>query len=257
MNIIITGANRGLGLQKVKHIIKKLPDAQIYLTARSETLFNNALTHLKEHGFDTHNLHFLEADFSVDSSIESLVSNLLSRNIKLDVVVNNAGVFSWNKAHDYANILKVNFLGLFSFTEKLLDKDLIQEGGKIINVATVKANINVIKNLEVLKNIPESSKDDLPKIAEHLIQNYSSYSENDKDNDFQISYKVSKTLVNRYTQLLGKDPRVVKKNIQVYAVHPGWVKTDMGTSQGKLEIEEGIKAFEYLLGLPNKVESQL
>lgn len=105
MNILITGANRGLGLQKVKYILKSIPDSNIYVTARSQGLYQEAMEGLKQQNYDTKLIHFLQADFSSDSSILQLINNIRALDIKLDVVVNNAGVFSWKKDHDFANIV--------------------------------------------------------------------------------------------------------------------------------------------------------
>ncbi|WP_342042485.1 SDR family NAD(P)-dependent oxidoreductase [Bacillus sp. OTU2372] len=42
------------------------------------------------------------------------------------------------------------------------------------------------------------------------------------------AYAASKTALNMFSQQLNQ--YVNGKNIQVYAVHPGWIKTDMGGS---------------------------
>lgn len=40
---------------------------------------------------------------------------------------------------------------------------------------------------------------------------------------------MSKLLLNKYTNLLALRKEIIDNNIQTYSIHPGWVKTDMGT----------------------------
>lgn len=56
---LITGANRGLGFQKVKSVLKYYPDAIIYFTARSQQNFDDSILKLKNSNFITDNIHFL------------------------------------------------------------------------------------------------------------------------------------------------------------------------------------------------------
>lgn len=43
----------------------------------------------------------------------------------LDCLVNNAGVLSWEKEHDFTNDMNVNFLHTYFLTENLISNKLI------------------------------------------------------------------------------------------------------------------------------------
>ena len=45
-------------------------------------------------------------------------------------------------------------------------------------------------------------------------------------------YGVSKLAINLYHNILGHNPEVLKRNIQVYVCCPGYVKTDMTSHKG-------------------------
>jgi len=51
-------------------------------------------------------------------------------------------------------------------------------------------------------------------------------------------YRASKTALNMITKSLAVDLK--PKGIQVIAIHPGHVKTDMGGPTGKLEVHESV-----------------
>ena len=54
-----------------------------------------------------------------------------------------------------------------------------------------------------------------------------------------FAYDASKTALNSFTIHLAHELRGTK--IKVNALHPGWVKTDMGGQNADLELEDGAK----------------
>jgi NAD(P)-dependent dehydrogenase (short-subunit alcohol dehydrogenase family) len=54
-----------------------------------------------------------------------------------------------------------------------------------------------------------------------------------------FAYDASKTALNAYTVHLAKELQGTP--IKVNSAHPGWVKTDMGTSAAPMEIPDGAK----------------
>ena len=54
------------------------------------------------------------------------------------------------------------------------------------------------------------------------------------------AYRASKTALNMFTVAMTKE--AVADNISFVILHPGWVKTDMGGSKAKLEIDESVSS---------------
>jgi NAD(P)-dependent dehydrogenase (short-subunit alcohol dehydrogenase family) len=64
-----------------------------------------------------------------------------------------------------------------------------------------------------------------------------------------LSYRVSKTALNGATAVIAASLR--KDRILVNAMHPGWVKTDMGGPEAPLSPDESVDTALYLATLPD------
>jgi NAD(P)-dependent dehydrogenase (short-subunit alcohol dehydrogenase family) len=69
-------------------------------------------------------------------------------------------------------------------------------------------------------------------------------------------YGVSKMGINVFAGVLSREPTVVGKDIQVYALCPGYVDTDMTSHKGVLTIQQGALTPVFLAELPFKVNPQ-
>jgi len=160
----------------------------------------------------------LELDLSKSKSIKDCVKKLTKLNKKIDVLINNAGI--WSGVEDdpiirvdlLRKVLEVNLIGTADFTEQVIP--LINQGGHIINISSRAGSMSYVH-----------------------------------DSDYP-DYKISKAALNMVTRVLANR---LKGKITVSSVHPGWVKTDMGGSDADIEPKE---ATEYIFKLANsKVET--
>ncbi len=178
---IITGSSRGIGLATVK-----------LLTENSEIKVIGSSTS-GNHSLNQSNFQCIKLDLSNSISIAEFVEKL--QDIKLDFVVNNAGVLieKWDTPVIDMKQLKqtfdINVFGVIELTEKLLPK--LNSKAHIINITS----------------------------------DWGSFSEMNFD-AFQPHYKMSKAALNMYTKLLAK--RLENTDITVSSLDPGWTQTDMG-----------------------------
>src|ERR1019366_5134825 len=84
---LITGANKGIGLETAKQLAKK--GVTIILGARSEKNGNKAVNKLKEEGIDA---EFLQLDVDNATQVQQAFEYINNRYGKLDILVNNAGI---------------------------------------------------------------------------------------------------------------------------------------------------------------------
>ena len=159
------------------------------------------------------------ADLSTAAGCAELVAKTQSTLGSLDILVNNAGMSTEEIGTDTtltvsdANLRKTfdtNFFAVVAVTNALLPLLRKSEAGRIVNVSSILGSLT-------LHATPGSP------IYERKM----------------FAYDASKTALNAYTVHLAVSLRDTK--IKVNSAHPGWVKTDLGTSAAMLEVADGAK----------------
>ena len=115
----------------------------------------------------------------------------------------------------------------------------MSENGHIINFSS---NLGTTCNLKNEKFTKKLLKDDLTLEELFLLtQEFESSEVNPESWELSVNevYGMSKCLVNSFTRVIARDLTEKGSKIRVNAVHPGWVKTDMTSSEAPLSLEEG------------------
>ncbi|GMR47743.1 hypothetical protein PMAYCL1PPCAC_17938, partial [Pristionchus mayeri] len=215
-SILITGANRGLGLGFVRHFLALSDVKHVFATAREP----EAADDLKS--ISDSRLHIIKMDVRDDESIisaEKEVSSILG-NEGLNMLINNSGVatrYDIDAAPDRASILST------------LD----------INVA---GPIVVSQVFLPLLRTASSSLSSLPiSINRASIVNISSGAASIQDNKSggMLVYRTSKSALNSLTKTLSL--HTSKDGILTVAILPGYVVTRMTGMKGELTVEESVK----------------
>ena len=195
-NILITGANRGIGL-KFAEILSA--NNNIYATARDITKADD----LKK--FD--NIDLLELDLLDKDSIKSFCSEL--KDIPLDMIINNAGIFQDEQMEEtildpelWLDEIMINAIGPVVLSQKLKENIMSGNDKKIIFISSQMGSID---------------------------DNYSGG---------YYFYRTSKSALNSAAKSLSIDWKA--DGISVLMLHPGWVRTDMGGSNAKLDIDTSV-----------------
>ena len=196
-NILITGANRGIGL-KFAEILSA--NNNIYATARDITNADD----LKK--FD--NTELLELDLLNKDSIKSFCSEL--KDIPLDMIINNAGIFQDEQMEEtildpelWLDEIMINAVGPVVLSQKLKENIMSGNDKKIIFISSQMGSID---------------------------DNYSGG---------YYFYRTSKSALNSAAKSLSIDWKA--DGISVLMLHPGWVRTDMGGSNAKLDIDTSVR----------------
>jgi NAD(P)-dependent dehydrogenase (short-subunit alcohol dehydrogenase family) len=214
---LITGANRGIGLETARQLGRK--GVKILLGARNEKLGREAAARLKAEGAD---VEFLLLDTSDEKTHAGAVKYIEEKFGRLDILVNNAGVnlegnpenpikpASQTPLEIYRKTFEINFFSLIALTQRLLPLIKKSEAGRIVNLSSILGS-------STLHSQPGSPIYDAKVPA----------------------YDASKAAVNSFTVHLAYELKDTR--IKVNAAHPGWVKTDMGGENAPMEIEDGAK----------------
>lgn len=219
---LITGANRGIGLETAKQLGKS--GMTILLGARDRARGEAAAATLRASDIDA---RCIQLDASDKTSVTAAVNEVEKSIGALDILVNNAGIMnpkdglpSSVPVEIVREVFETNFFGLLAVTQAFLPLLKKSPAGRIVNLSSV-----------------------LGSIAEHADLNSTIYQAK------YTAYDSSKAAVNMLTNHLAYELRDTK--IKVNAAHPGWVKTDMGGEMAPMEIVDGAKTTVQLATLPD------
>jgi NAD(P)-dependent dehydrogenase (short-subunit alcohol dehydrogenase family) len=152
-------------------------------------------------------------DLSNFDSIAAFENNFQLDNIKIDILINNAGIgpdldFELPEETSFKKTFDVNVTGTTFFTEQMLQ--YLNIGGKIVNISSKMGSVDVCEKSD------------------------------------SVAYRMSKAALNMYTKILSN--RLEGKQL-VASVHPGWVRTNIAKSNvnGRLSPEESAqKIFQFI-----------
>jgi NAD(P)-dependent dehydrogenase (short-subunit alcohol dehydrogenase family) len=198
-NVLITGGNAGIGLATAIDLAKK--GANIFIVSRSEEKAKEAVQKINAENGNANAKYFL-ADLSSQKSIRALAEAVKKEITVLDVLINNAGgVFPDFKLSDdgLEMTIATNHFAYFLLTNLLLDLVKKSDYARIVNVSSgshYKGKID-----------------------------FASFTEN-KGYFILKAYEQSKLANVLFTQELAE--RLAATNVTVNALHPGFVKTDIG-----------------------------
>ena len=135
--VLITGANKGIGLATVAAVLEAAEDTVVWLGSRSAERGRAAMEQLAaEHPGWRQRIHVIELDVSSDASVTAAAAHVAETHGPQDAlygIVNNAGIGLG--AEGLATVLEVNTRGPQRVIEAFLPM-LRADGGRIVNVSS-------------------------------------------------------------------------------------------------------------------------
>lgn len=129
--IVITGGSEGLGKEIAKSLVSN--SDKVIILARNEEKLKQTSSEIK--------CEYEVCDVSNSKSVETAISNIITKYSKIDVLVNNAGLLiegsiEENEYSEIENVVKVNVVG-YMFMAKAVIPEMKKTGsGLIINVSS-------------------------------------------------------------------------------------------------------------------------
>src|SRR6266516_1035681 len=135
--VMVTGGSRGLGLE-IAHAFGKA-SAKVVITARREQWLKEAENLLTGQGIA---VDAFTCDVADAASVEQLVQQVLQKNNKIDVLVNNAGL-TWGAPAEtmplerWQQVIDANIPATFLMSQAVGRHMLERKKGAIVNVASI------------------------------------------------------------------------------------------------------------------------
>ncbi len=190
-NILITGANRGLGLALTQQFLAQ--GDQVFALARHQS---EALKQLQREHPDQ--LCSVLADVAEESSIIQALAKVARQVDHLDMIVNNAAIHLEQSA---PLIDQLDFSGYLTTFQ-----------------------VNALGPLKVVKHALPLLRRGRNRVIANISSEAGSISATRRRSEY--SYCMSKAALNMASQLLQNS--LQDEGIKVLAIHPGWFSSDMG-----------------------------
>lgn len=207
LRIFITGANRGLGLEFVRQYLAE--GARVFAAARNPAA--SELAQLKiQHG---QTLTLVPLDVTQETDLRAAVATVQQETPALDLLINNAAVNRRGfELGNYERGAMLEAMHVNAVAPVLIGQafhDLLRKGmtPKIVNIST-------------------------------QIGSFAS-----NQDGYTPLYAASKAALNMYTRSFAHEAQ----GIIAIAVHPGWVRTDMGGQEAPLSPEDSIRMLRKLI----------
>lgn len=209
---VITGTNRGLGLEMLRQYAED--GWTVYALNRSRSDALNALA-------GKHAVHLIDTSLTDDEELRGAVAKIDADSI--DLLVNNAGTmgngsvseegmeyqkFGTFDRQEWHDVFDINVFTPMALTELLADK--LSGGGKVVTISSMLGS-NAMNAFGKL-----------------------------------YAYRASKASVNSLMKSLGVNLK--ERGIVCIAVHPGWVQTDMGGPNAEVSPENSVTGLRKLIG---------
>ncbi|CAI0541328.1 unnamed protein product, partial [Linum tenue] len=237
---VVTGANKGIGLEIVKQLAGHGVTA--VLTARDVKRGTEAASSL-----GLPNVIFHQLDVLDSLSIHRLADFITRKFGKLDILVSKAAHLVQDAVkHTYEKAeecLNTNFYGVKATTEALLPLlKLSTCGARIVNISSLRGELRRIPSDDVrnqLGDVETLNENKLDDMVKRFLQDC-------KDDSLEAggtwpsmlpAYSISKAAVNAYTRILARRHPEMKIN----CVHPGFVNTDLNYHTGTMTVEDGAR----------------
>ena len=195
--ILVTGASRGIG----KNIAKTLAHENIIIANynKSEKEAMQLKEDLKKENID---IDIIKADVSKRDEVKNMISTILNKYGKIDVLINNAGISQYKLFTDitdeeWDNIININLKSNFIVTQEVVRNMIHRKNGLVINISSIWGVTGAA---------------------------------------MEVAYSTSKAGIIGLTKSLAKE--LGPSNIRVNAIAPGMIDTSMNSKFSEEEIND-------------------
>ena len=227
---VVTGANRGLGLETA-HVLASR-GYRVWLTGRDESSTTQAAAQLRREGL---NVQAAVLDVSDQSTVTAFAQRLETEP-KIAALVNNAGAsLQGFDARVAAETIDINYRGAVRLTDALWDR--LASDANIVMVSSGMGELSKFSTaLRQRLMAATLTREQIEELAEEFVRSVA-LGTHAAAGFPSNAYSVSKALLNAFTRVLARE--LAGSSRRVNAVCPGWVKTRMGGSSAPRSLSQG------------------
>lgn len=211
---LVTGGNRGLGLETCRQLLAK--GLRVAMTGRDLAAVERAVNGL--HAPHDHALAF-QMDVTDVSSIQAAHRAIQRQLGPIDVVVNNAAILLFESAEvletpleGFRETFATNCFGAIEVCREFVPSMVDRHYGRVVNISSGAGQLS-------------------------------------RTSTYAPAYSISKTALNAFTRILATTYR--ESGVLVNVADPGWVRTDMGGRSAPRSVQEGADTAVWLATLPD------
>lgn len=138
MNVVITGASRGIGKTIAEHFAQK--GANLFLCSRNmEKTMAWQQSLMKQYHIS---ISSFNADLSNMEEAKSFASHVLHATSQIDILINNTGIYEPGATYNepegqLEKMLKVNLLSAYHLTRALIGPMIERKAGHVFNICSI------------------------------------------------------------------------------------------------------------------------
>jgi NAD(P)-dependent dehydrogenase (short-subunit alcohol dehydrogenase family) len=213
-NVLVTGANRGIGLEVCRQLARQ--GMTVILTGRKAEAGQAAADQLRGDGL---NVIFHVLDVSDPASVSRVRQFVADRFGRLDALINNAAIYPDEDVSVFdvtpdvvRHTFEINTVGPLLLCQAFVPMMRQHNYGRVVNVSSGSGQLNGMGG-------------------------------------YTAAYRMSKAALNALTRIVASE--TAGHNIKVNSVCPGWVRTDMGGPRATRSVEQGADTIVWLATLPD------
>lgn len=214
---LVTGANRGIGLETVRQLAQK--GITVYLAARQLNAAQEAVAKLASEGI--HEVYALKLDVTNARDRTAVAQQIEMQFGHLDILINNAAAVPRDgtlldkrtidtSEEELRESFETNLFAVLLLTHDLLPLLRKSAAGRIVNLSSTLGSLTLHDQEDA--GVAYTKR---------------------------FAYNASKAALNMFTIHLAQELRDTK--IKANSVHPGWVKTELGTEHAPMDVADGAK----------------
>lgn len=208
--VLITGANRGIGLEFATQFTKD--GWRVIACCRQPERADHLNDLAKQY---QHQLTVFQLDVTAFQEIDQLSKRLQDESI--DILINNAGTYPPAKSGEFGQINYAEWIDAFK--------------------------VNTLAPLKMVEAFVEQISRSQLKIIAMITSKMGSIADNQRGGSYL--YRSSKAAMNMVTKSLSVD--LQPRGIISLLLHPGWVQTDMGGSGALISAAQSVSGMRKIL----------